>query len=43
VVYQVDARGNQCAYDQSVSSTITPAASSGSQTFFSIGMLLKAV
>ncbi len=43
VVYQVDARGNQCAYDQSVSSTITPAASSSSQTFFSIGMLLKAV
>jgi hypothetical protein len=43
VVYQVDARDNQCAYDQSVSSTITPVASSSSQTFFSIGMLLKAV
>ena len=43
VVYQVDARGNQCAYAQSVSSTITPVASGSSQTFFSIGMLLKAV
>jgi IPT/TIG domain len=43
VVYQVDARGNQCAYAQSVSSMITPVASGSSQTFFSIGMLLKAV
>ena len=44
VVYQVDARGNQCAYAQSVSSAITPVASSiASQTFFSIGLLLKAV
>jgi hypothetical protein len=43
VVYQVDARGNQCAYAESVSSTITPVASGSSQTFFSIGLLLKAV
>ncbi len=43
VVYQVDARGNQCVFNTSVSTSITPIASSGSQTFFSIGMLLKAL
>ena len=42
VVYSTDARGNQCAYDVSVSATITPTASSKSQTFISIGMLLQA-
>ena len=43
VVYQPDLRGNQCAYDVDVSAAITPTASSvASQTFFSIGMLLKA-
>ena len=43
VVYQPDVRGNQCAYDVDVSASITPTTSSvASQTFFSIGMLLKA-
>ena len=43
VVYQTDLRGNQCAYDVDVSAAITPTASSvASQTFISIGMLLKA-
>jgi hypothetical protein len=41
-VYQGDARGNQVVYDTSVSSTITPKASSSSQKFSSIGMLIKA-
>ena len=43
-VYQTDARGNQCAYAVDVSAAITPTAGTtvGSQTFFSIGMLLTA-
>ena len=43
VVYQVDLRGNETAYDESVSSNVAPVTSSAtSQTFFSIGMLLSA-
>jgi hypothetical protein len=41
-VYQGDARGNQVVFDTSVSSTITPKASSSSQKFSSIGMLIEA-
>jgi hypothetical protein len=42
VTYQTDARGNQVVYDASVSSTITPSTTSNSQTFASIGLLLRA-
>ena len=42
VTYQTDARYNQVAYATSVSGTITPTATSSSQTYSSIGMLLSA-
>ena len=42
-VYQQDARGNQIVYDTSVSSTITPrATTSTAETWASIGVLFKA-
>ncbi|HEU5001560.1 MAG TPA: IPT/TIG domain-containing protein, partial [Actinomycetota bacterium] len=40
--YQYDARSNQVVYCPSVSSTIAPTASSSSQTYSSIGMLVQA-
>jgi len=47
VVYQFDARGNQTAYNVSVSSPISPSAptspSGTDETFSSIGMLVRAV
>ena len=47
VVYQFDARGNQSAYNVSVSSPISPSAptspSGTDETFSSIGMLVRAV
>jgi len=47
VIYQEDIRGNQTAYDVSVSSLIKPTASSSptgtAETFSSIGMLFRAV
>jgi hypothetical protein len=42
VVYQGDARGNQVAYATSVSATLTPTSTASSQTFASIGLLLRA-
>jgi hypothetical protein len=46
VTYQTDLRGNQVAYDPSVSSTLTPTVSQDtppSSTFASIGLLIRAV
>ncbi|MBI1375927.1 MAG: hypothetical protein GC157_00365 [Frankiales bacterium] len=42
VVYQTDARGNQVVYATSVSGTLAPSTTGPSQTFTSIGMLLRA-
>lgn len=42
VTYATDARGNQVAYAPAVSGTLQPAAAGATQTYASIGMLLRA-